>query len=263
MMDMPKADNDLIDHNLERRMALAQTIVFLARSLREKSKIRTRQPLSRIMIPVITPQQRRDIQAVENIITEEINVKAVEYVSDDAGIMKRSVKPNFKNLGKRFGKNTQLIANHVKLMDADAIRHLITNGVYSLHVEHEINDIFLDDVEIISEDMEGWLIANEGSLTVALDTELDETLINEGIAREFVNRIQNARKNEGLIVTDRISLEFNAPKEIEHAILSLHDYICSEILAVSCIASKDIQESALHIDIDGVTIQARITKVND
>ena len=263
MLDMPKSDSELIDLNLERRMALAQTIVFLARSLREKSNIRTRQPFSRIMIPVITPQQRRDIQAVQNIITEEINVKVVEYVSDDAGIMKRSVKPNFKNLGKRFGKNTQHIANYVKLMDADAIRHLITNGVYSLHIEHDTYEIVLEDVEIISEDMEGWLIANEGSLTVALDTELDETLINEGIAREFVNRIQNARKNEGFIVTDRISLEFNAPKEIEHAILSLHEYICSEILAVSCTASKDIHESAIQIDIDGISIQARIIKVND
>jgi isoleucyl-tRNA synthetase len=262
LMDMPAGNPELMDTDLERRMSLAQTIVFLSRSLREKSRIRTRQPLRRILVPVISPQQRRDIQAVEHIIMEEINVKSVEYVSDESGILQRSVKPNFKNLGKRFGKATQNVANVLRQLSAAEISNLIINGNISLIFEDSPVQIFLDDVEIISKDIEGWLVANEGSLTVALDTELDEQLIAEGIAREFINRIQNLRKQGGLEVTDRIEIVYSAPAGISAAIQSLQEYVMSETLAISCTALDAAPADAVLLDIEEATIHALVTKAN-
>ena len=250
----------LIDSDLERRMALAQTIVFLARSLREKSKIKTRQPLKRILIPVISPQQRRDIQAVESIIKDEINIKGVDYVSEEAGIVKRSVKANFKVLGKRFGKQTQAIANSISALNDQQIKVLIQEQSIMIHFEGAECNISLNEVDIITQDMEGWLVANEGSLTVALDTEIDEELKQEGIAREFVNRIQNLRKNIGLQVTDRINVKFFASKEICDAIIKLSDYVCNEILCVTCERVDSLDENAHILEIDQDQILVSISK---
>ncbi len=259
LMNFPVSDDSLIDAALERRMEIAQKVVFLARSLREKSKIRTRQPLRRILIPVTSPQQRRDLQAVEDVILEEINIKAVEYVSEETGIVKRSAKANFKTLGKKCGKNTQTVANAIKDMNPAAIRMLSQNGHYILTVGDEQYDLTTEDVEIISEDIEGWLVASEGALTVALDTEIDDILRAEGIAREFVNRIQNLRKQSGLDVTDRIVLNYYCSPQIETAIGSMKEYIQSETLAE--VITYQAMENGESVDIDGETIAMSIEKI--
>ncbi|MGA1435619.1 MAG: DUF5915 domain-containing protein, partial [Candidatus Kapaibacteriota bacterium] len=262
MKDLSPGDTSLIDNDLERRMSLAQTIVFLARSLREKSKIKTRQPLRRILIPVISPQQRRDIQAVESIIKDEINIKEVEYVSEEAGIVKRTVKANFKALGKRFGKQTQAVANIISALSEQQIKSLIQDQSLVITVNENECRIELQEVDVITQDMEGWLVANEGSLTVALDTEIDEILKQEGIAREFVNRIQNIRKNIGLQVTDRVNVKFFASKEICDAIIKLSDYVCNEILCVTCEQVEKIEDDAHILEIDQDKGLVIITKVH-
>lgn len=255
-------DPACIDGDLERRMSLAQTIVFLARSLREKSKIKTRQPLKRILIPVISPQQRRDIQAIENIIKEELNIKAVEYVNEEAGIVKRSVKANFKALGKRYGKQTQKIANVILGMNEHQIRSFLQEQSFQFTIDEDSYLITLEDVDVMTHDMEGWLVANEGSLTVALDTEINQELKQEGLAREFVNRIQNLRKNIGLQVTDRIHVKFSANKEISDAIIKLSDYVCNEILCVTCSSVENIISDAHTIEINQEIISVFITTVD-
>ena len=257
---MSLGDAALIDADLERRMSLAQTIVFLARSLREKSKIKTRQPLKRILIPVISPQQRRDIQAVESIIKDEINIKEVEYVSEEAGIVKRSLKANFKTLGKRFGKKTQAVATIISNFDDIQTKTFVKEQSITISLDGEAVIINLNEVDVITEDMEGWLVANEGSLTVALDTEIDEQLKQEGIAREFVNRIQNLRKTIGLHVTDRVIIKFSASKEISDAIIKLSDYVCNEILCMSCV-SEDLNGIDSHeFEIEQESVRVLITK---
>lgn len=232
--DFPKADTSKIDLDLERKMAIAQQIVSLARFLREKSKIRVRQPLRRILVPVNNSQERRDIQLIADIIKEEINIKDIEFVTDEtAGVVSRKAKPNFKTLGKKFGKITQLVANAIKEMSADQIRMIEANRKLQLNLGAENVEIDFEDIEIASEDIEGWLVASENNITVALDTAIDAELLREGLAREFVNRIQNARKNSGFEVTDRISIEFNTNDETSEALLAKKEYIMNETLASS------------------------------
>jgi isoleucyl-tRNA synthetase len=227
-------DGAAVDADLERRMAAAQRIVFLARSLREKSKIKTRQPLQRILVPVMTPQQRRDIQAVESLICEEINVKGIEYVTDDAGIVRRSAKANFKSMGKKAGKNMKAIADIIRTFTNDHVRILQRGEFVPVTVENETYSITLEDVEILSEDIEGWLVASEGDTTVALDTELTPALVAEGHAREFVNRVQNLRKKAGLEVTDRVVIRFSTGSDVlRSALQSTSEYICTETLATA------------------------------
>lgn len=219
-----------IDADLERRMHTAQRIVFLARSLREKSKIKTRQPLQRILVPVNSPQERRDIQAVQDVICEELNIKTIEYVSDDAGIVRRSTKANFKVMGKKYGKNMKDAANVIRTFTNDDVRTLQRGGGINIAVNNEQYEVTLDDVEVLSEDIEGWLVASESTLTVALDTELNPELIAEGTAREFVNRVQTLRKSSGLEVTDRIIISVYAPN-IQQPLEQMSEYICAETLA--------------------------------
>ncbi|GAB1429216.1 isoleucine--tRNA ligase [Ignavibacteria bacterium] len=231
LSDMPKPDATLINEDLERRMSLAQKVVFLARSLRERAKIRTRQPLRRILLPISSSQQRRDFQAIEDIILDEINIKYIEYVKDDAGIVRRSARPNFKNIGKKFGKSTQAAAQAIREMSDDNIRRLQQTGECSLLAAGEPIVVSAEDVEIVSADVEGWLVTTDGTLTVALDTEIDEELIAEGLAREFVNRAQNVRKDAGLNVTDRIRMTICAPVHICRSIETMRGYVMNETLA--------------------------------
>ncbi len=227
---LPIPNQDHVDSALERRMKTAQDIVFLARSLREKSKIKTRQPLQRILVPVLSPQHRRDIQAVESVILEEINVKAIEYVTDESGIVKRSARPNFKTIGKKFGKETQSVANAIKAISAHDLRRLESEGVYTLEVHGKEYLVERDDVDIVSEDIEGWLVASQNGLTVALDTELNDGLRHEGVAREFVNRLQNLRKDSGFHVTDRIRVRYNVDGMFKIALEAMSQYIKEETL---------------------------------
>ncbi|MFA6570643.1 MAG: DUF5915 domain-containing protein, partial [Bacteroidota bacterium] len=259
LLEMPESDVTLIDKELERRMEIAQRIVFLARSLREKAKIRVRQPLRRILVPVLTPADRRDIQHFEEIIKEELNVRTIEFVSGDTDIVRKSAKANFKTIGKKFGKITQQVANEIKNLKPQQIKQLELEKELKLNIAG--NDVILDseDIEIVSEDMEGWLVASEANVTVALDTQMDEELLQEGIAREFVSRIQNLRKNSGFEVTDRISIEYNAPENFQIALNAQKEYIKNETLALT-LNFNDKLSAGEDIEIDEILMKVKIEK---
>jgi len=253
-------ENLFQDTDLERRMERAQIIVSLARSLREKSKIKIRQPLSKILIPFSNPQERRDIAVVEDIICEELNVKGIEFISDDSGIVKRFAKANFKTLGKKFGGSTQKVANAIKELSNNHLKMLELNGFVTISIEgNEVAEIALEHVDIIHEDIEGWLVANQGIVTVALDTSLTKELINEGTGREIVNRIQSIRKELKFEITDRIEIQyFTTDSQINNSFETMNDYICSETLAVSCTAKENVNNQI--VDINGSELQITLIK---
>lgn len=257
LVGMPEVNANEIDSELERKMDLAQKVVFLARSLREKSKIKTRQPLARILVPVHGPQQRRDIQYFEAIICEELNIKAIEFVTGDTDIVSRSAKPNFKTIGKKFGKNTQAVANAIKGFDNKTVKEIEKNGSITLPVGDENLEIALDDIEIVSNNIEGWLVMSDEQLTVALDTQLTPELITEGLAREFVNRVQDLRKKSGFEVTDRISIVFATDDETANALLAKVDYIKNETLASSIERSAEVNGTEVEINEKIANIEVR------
>jgi isoleucyl-tRNA synthetase len=256
---MPIPDKTSIDAALETRMERAQSIVFLARSLREKSKLKTRQPLKRIMVPVSSPDERRQIQAVQHIITEEINVKAVEFMTGDNDIVQKSAKGNFKTLGKKFGKETQVVANAIKALTGAQIKELERVKSLTFDANGTSYTLELDDVEIVNEDIEGWLVASGNGVTVALDTELTPELVNEGIAREFVNRIQNLRKDSGFDVTDRITLLAHVPSEVQSALEAMKVYVQDETLCQSLHFTADALSTVIEFNEE--TISVNIQKV--
>jgi isoleucyl-tRNA synthetase len=240
--DMPTVVESLIDGDLERRMELAQKIVSLTRFLREKSKLRIRQPLRRILVPINNPTERRDIQAVSAIIREELNIKEIEFITDDSAIIQKAAKGNFKTLGRKFGKQTQMVADAIRSFTNSQIRELerIRSIVITVGGSYFVVD--LEDVEISSNDLEGWLVAVDSGVTVALDTTVDADLLQEGIAREFVSRVQNLRKDAGFAVTDRIRIEVVCGDEIRLAIESKREYITVETL---CDAISFVEELPL------------------
>ncbi len=243
-----KADENLINKDLERRMEAAQIITSIVRSLREKASLRVRQPLRRILVPVINPQQRRDIQSVEDIIKEEVNIKAIEFVSDETSdIVSKTAKGNFKVIGKKYGKNTQNVANFIKTMTNNQIKEMELSGKYKVNFDGVELELSMEDIEISSQDIEGWLVASDAGLTVALDTSLDENLLMEGFAREFVSRIQDIRKESGFDVTDRITIEFSADEKSTIAIEKMSDYIKSETLAESVSINTELTESEIEL----------------
>ena len=230
LTDFPVADQSLIDTELERSMELAQEVSSLVHSLRKGHKLKVRQPLSRVLIPVLNSDTRRQIEHVAPIIMAEVNVKAVEFVDDASGLLKKKVKPNFKVLGPRFGKQMKDVASAITIMTDDQLKELEQNN----HVHLATYDLQLSDVEILTEDIPGWLVANEDGLTVALDVNVTDELRREGIARDFVNRIQNLRKDQGFDVTDKISIELERNNdELAQAIETNSDYIRQEVQAVS------------------------------
>ncbi|MFA5511659.1 MAG: isoleucine--tRNA ligase [Candidatus Kapaibacterium sp.] len=261
LTDMPVENNTLIDTELERRMDAAQKITSLARSLREKANLKVRQPLRRILIPVNNPTERRDIQAVGDIIVEEINVKNIEFITDnDSDIVRKVAKPNFKVIGKKFGKSTQNVANFIKSMSNEMIKDVEKSGLLRFSINSENYELSIEDIEIQSEDIEGWLVASENGITVALDTSLDEALINEGIAREFVNRIQNLRKDSGFEVTDRIVIRYVAGERIIASVTSMEDYISNETLADKIEAVSDLND-ANEAELMDETIKIVLNKI--
>ncbi|MFO7997464.1 MAG: DUF5915 domain-containing protein, partial [Bacteroidales bacterium] len=231
LTDFPVADEGLIDTQLEERMQLAQKISSMVLALRKKVNIRVRQPLQKIMVPVLNEAFRKRLQGVEQLILSEVNVKELEYLEDTAGVLVKKIKPNFKTLGPRYGKLMKQIAASIGAFTQEDITALEANGKALIKVAGEEIDVMPGDVEIISEDIPGWLVANEGNLTVALDVTISEGLKEEGIARELINRIQNLRKEKGFEVTDKIEILVEARDEITQAILNNNDYICAETLA--------------------------------
>ncbi len=260
LANLPKHDESLIVPELEHRMHLAQNIVFLARSLREKSQIRTRQPLARILIPVLDEGQSNDITRVSEIILEELNIKRIEFVSDEtSGIIQKKAKPDFKVIGKKFGKNTQIVANAIKEFANPEIDSLEAGEEIEIHVNGEYLRIKPEDVEIVSEDIEGWLVASDKGIIVALDTHISDELYKEGIAREFVNRIQNLRKDSGFEVTDRIRIEVKSDIIFLEALDQMKSYVMNETLAESI--EPAAFDNGTLLDMPDIEVSVKIEKL--
>jgi isoleucyl-tRNA synthetase len=229
----PEIDESKIDTDLEEKMAIVENIVYLTRSLREKAKIRTRQPLRRILIPIDSPQTRRNILEFQDIIMEELNIKEIEFIDENnSDVIKRKAKANFKVMGKKYGKLMKLAAEAVLMLTNEQIIEFERAGMLNLKYKDESFEFVAEDLEIFSEDIEGWLVARENDLTVALDTSMDKNLVQEGVAREFVNRIQNLRKDSGYEVTDRIEIRYFANEEIVESVEAKKEYIMNETLAI-------------------------------
>jgi len=243
LTDYPEADPARIDKDLEERMQLAQKISSMVFALRKKVNIRVRQPLQKIMVPVLDERFRTQLQDVEQLILSEVNVKELEYLDDTAGVLVKKIKPNFKALGPRYGKMMKKIAGRISRFDQDEIRRIEQDGKITLEVEEQELEIALSDVEILSEDIPGWLVANDGNVTVALDITVTDELRQEGIARELINRIQNLRKDKGFEVTDKIDIQIEKHDNITDAVVNNNEYICSETLATNLCYTDEIKEN--------------------
>ncbi|MCX7551120.1 isoleucine--tRNA ligase [Xanthomarina sp. F2636L] len=230
LASFPIYNETFVDKSLERKMEAAQTISSLVLSLRAKEKIKVRQPLQKIMIPIDSKQQKEEILAVADLIKHEVNVKEIELLEDASDILVKQIKPNFKTLGPRFGKDMKLIANAIVGFTPDDIKKIEQSGEMEVVINGKSINLGLADVEITSQDIEGWLVANEGALTVALDVTISEELRKEGIARELVNRIQNLRKDSGFEVTDKIDVQLQKDEKIVDAVQSNMPYIKAETL---------------------------------
>lgn len=259
---IPEVQEDAIDADLERRMERAQGAVALARMLREKARLKVRQPLRRLLIPVMNDTEREDYRAVEEIIKDELNVKQVEYVTSEeqSGIVRMKAKANFKVIGPKYGKSAKNAAAAITGLTASQITELQRSGSLTLTDGNDTFALLPEDIEVIHEDIEGWLVASEGTLTVALDTELDEELIHEGLAREFVNRVQNLRKDSGLEPTDRIRLSYASEEELARALESQRTYIMDETLAVE-FGSSLSSDAMLEVDLNGHTCRIAVERV--
>jgi isoleucyl-tRNA synthetase len=231
LSDFPVADETAINKELEERMELAQTISSMVLSLRKKVNIRVRQPLEKIMIPVLDQHYHDQIEAIRNLILSEVNVKDIEYLTEGSGILVKKIKPNFKTLGPRYGKLMKQIAALVSAFDQKDIADLENEGKKIFNIQGEEVELLLSDVEIMAEDIPGWVLASEGAVIVALDIIISPQLKEEGIARELINRIQNIRKEKNFEVTDKIVLQVEIIDEIAVAIQNNFSYICSETLA--------------------------------
>jgi isoleucyl-tRNA synthetase len=256
----PTSNAEAIDASLEQRMSYAQRITSLVLSLRKKEVIRVRQPLQKILLPVLNDAFQKQVEAVEDLILSELNVKEFEYVSDASGIIKKGVKPNFKTLGKRLGKNMKAGKAAIDAFTQDDIALLEKDGFYQIDLGGEKVEITSEDVVITSEDIEGWMVANDGDITVALDVHLTPELEAEGMARELVNRIQNLRKDKDFDVTDRIKLTLENHEAINHAITKFKDYICAEVLATELNLVDSLAEGDEVELVDDVRLKMNVVK---
>jgi len=260
LADFPEYDESYVDKSLERKMESAQTISSLVLSLRAKEKIKVRQPLQKIMIPVDSKEQKDEIMAVSELIKSEVNVKSVEVLGDASDILVKQIKPNFKVLGPRFGKDMRAVAQAINNFTADDIKKIEQNGVLDVEVNGKSITLEQGDVEITSKDIEGWLVASSGALTVALDVTLTDDLKKEGIARELVNRIQNLRKDSGFELTDRIHVQFQKDAQIENAIQTNLDYIKTETLTNELEILETVN-NGIDIAFDDVSTKLFIQKI--
>jgi len=249
LTDFPKANESYIDRDLEERMQLAQKISSLVLGLRKKVNIRVRQPLQKIMVPVLDERFRQQLSGVEQLILSEVNVKELEYLTETAGVLVKKIKPNFKTLGPKHGKLMKQISATIAAFSQEEIAIIEEQGSYTIEVDNQPIVLETADVEILSEDIPGWLVATEGSITVALDITITDELKQEGIARELINRIQNLRKEKGFEVTDKIELSVQKHSQITDAIINNNEYICSETLAVN-LNYADVVENALKVEVD-------------
>jgi isoleucyl-tRNA synthetase len=248
LSDFPTADEKMIDKGLEERMQIAQQISSMVLALRRKVNIKVRQPLQSIMVPVFDESQKEAIQAVQSLILNEVNVKTLNYVDNATEILVKKVKPDFKKLGPRYGKIMKDLAVAISALSQQDISALETNGKLTIPVNGQLTEIMTDDVEIISEDIPGWLVANEGKLTVALDITVTDELKKEGIARELINRIQNLRKSYGFEITDKIQVFIQSDERINEAVGEFKNYIANQILAKEILLTDLTEGEAIDLD---------------
>ena len=260
LADFPLFEESYIDKSLERKMEDAQTISSLVLSLRAKEKIKVRQPLQKIMIPVENEEQKSSILAVANLIKHEVNIKEIELLEDASDILVKQIKPNFKTLGPKFGREMKSIANAIRNFSKEEISKIELEGKIPIELDGKMINLELSDVEISSKDIEGWLVANEGSITVALDVTISENLRREGVARELINRIQNARKDRGLEVTDKIKLTVLKFEDIEESINKNKEYIMSETLTEELVFVDQLIDG-IDVEFDAIKSKILINKM--
>jgi len=259
LSNFPIYDASMVDTDLERKMQKAQTISSMVLSLRKKEMIKVRQPLQRIMIPVLDARDREDIEAIADLIKSEVNVKEIQLLDDASGILVKKIKPNFKVLGPKFGKNMRFVNAEIQKFTQEDITKIETEGKITVKIDNNLVTLTLDEVDISSQDIEGWLVANQGNLTVALDITLNDKLKNEGVARELVNRIQNLRKESGFDVTDRIDLCFQKDGHVEFAIAENEKYIKTETLTNNLLCLTSVKEG-VDVAFDNINTKLVIKK---
>ena len=259
LAQFPEFVENFVDKSLESKMQKAQTISSLVLSLRKKEMIKVRQPLQKVMIPVLDENQRAEIEAVSDLIKAEVNVKEIVLLDDASGILVKQIKPNFKTLGPRFGKDMGLISKEIQGFTPDQINELEREGTLAIVIAGNAVSLTLEDVEITSQDIEGWLVANSNGITVALDITISAELKQEGIARELVNRIQNIRKDSGFEVTDKIKVILQQNAELQEAVVANQEYIKSETLTESLVFESEVT-NGLEIEFDDIKTRIIITK---
>jgi isoleucyl-tRNA synthetase len=259
LSEFPNSNAQLMDKSLEHKMAQAQLISSLVLSLRAKEKIKVRQPLQKIMIPINSKAQKESIIAISDLIKHEVNVKEIELLEDASDILVKQIKPNFKVLGPRFGKDMKQVVAAIQKFDADDIQKIEEKGVLALEINGKSINLQLSDVEISSQDIEGWLVANQGAVTVALDVTITEALKAEGIARELVNRIQNLRKDSGFEVTDMIDVFILNNEFMDKAVQNNLDYIKAETLTHTLYTVNEL-ENGIEVNFDAITTKLLIKK---
>ncbi|MBR5829280.1 MAG: class I tRNA ligase family protein, partial [Bacteroidaceae bacterium] len=255
----PECDEAAVDSELEYRMELAQQISSMVLALRKKEALIVRQPLQKIAIPAADEVMKSRIEAVKQLILGEVNVKELVFVEGD-GILVKKIKCNFRTLGKKFGKLMKSVNAAVTEMSQEQISALEKNGSITLQVEGTDALIELADVEIFSEDVPGWTVANEGALTVALDVEVTDELRREGVAREIVKKIQALRKDSGFDITDRIEVTVSASEASDAAVEQFREYICNQVLADSLVVSAELTEGE-EVELDGCTVKVTVKRV--
>ncbi|MDR2121183.1 MAG: isoleucine--tRNA ligase [Tannerella sp.] len=260
LADFPRCNEAAIDAQLEARMQSAQTISSMVLALRRKVNIKVRQPLRTLMIPVANAQQKENIEAVKNLILSEVNVKSLQFAENTDDILIKKVKPDFKKLGPRYGKIMKQLAASIQSMNRTEIASLEREGLFRFQIDEQQAVISLEDVEIISEDIPGWLVARENTLTIALDVTVTDELQREGLARELVNRIQNLRKSSGFEITDKIRVTVRSTPEADAAIEAHKSYIAAQVLAVSIEVTDSEPDAATLFDMDGFNLYVKIEK---
>lgn len=260
LSDFPVCHEELIDKDLEERMQMAQSISSMVLALRRKVNIKVRQPLQHLMIPVLDEHQRSALEAVKALVLNEVNVKEMRFVDNTEGILVKKIKPDFKKLGPRYGKIMKALAAAIQQMSQEDINAFEKAGTFTLKVDGVDAVIDRADVEIISEDIPGWLVANEGRLTVALDITVTEELKKEGLARELVNRIQNIRKSSGFDITDKVIIKIVSATEMDGAIQSFREYISNQVLAKSIEITSEPIANATTLDFEDFTLDVLVVK---
>lgn len=260
LAEFPVSDESFIDKSLERKMENAQTISSLVLSLRAKEKIKVRQPLQKVMIPVLDAIQKEEILAVSNLIKHEVNVKEIELLDDASGILVKQIKPNFKTLGPKFGRDMKSISSAIQNFSQEDIIKIEKDGNLSIKIDEKSIHLDITDVEVSSKDIEGWLVANANGLTVALDVTITEELRKEGIGRELVNRIQNLRKDSGLEVTDKIKLTILNFENLQNSITENKEYIMSETLTSELVFVDSLSDGT-EIEFDAIKSKILIQKI--